>query len=177
MINRPTYLNENRYFTAYIHKAIGSDLISSLRKSGNETLALIGKLDEEQANFKYAKGKWSVKQVLKHITDSERVFAYRALRISRKDITSLPGFDEKQFADLDYCDNLSLEIIKDEFIHVRNATIALFKTMDPAVLDFEGSASLLPISPRILGWVCAGHNEHHIGVIQDRYIVKMQSIN
>ncbi len=175
MINRPTHLNENRFFTAYIGKAEGTDLIQSLRKSGNDTLAVIEKLTEEQANFKYAEGKWSLKQVLRHITDTERVFAYRALRISRKDITSLPGFDEKQFADLDNCDNLSLSALKDEFVHVRNATIALFKTINPEVLDFEGSASLLPITPRILGWLCAGHNVHHINVIKERYLEKKKA--
>ena len=170
MIERPTNLNSEYYFTAYVNKAKGEDLIPALRKSGNDLLELIKPLSEEQSNFKYAEGKWTIKQVIRHITDTERVFAYRALCMSRKDTTPLPGFNQDAFADHDNCQNISLAALKDEFVHVRNATIALFKTMAQEALDYEGMASNLPMTARILGWTNVGHLTHHLGVIEEMYL-------
>lgn len=171
MIERPTHLNKDFYFVPYIEKAEGTDLIKSLREIGNKTLRLIDELSEEQGKYAYAKNKWTIKQVIRHITDAERVFAYRALRFSRKDSTPLPGFDEDAYAKNDFCSGLSLKQIKDEFVQVRKATISLFATMDADVLDFEGVASKLPMTPRIVGWTIAGHNAHHLSVIRERYLV------
>ena len=170
MINRPTNLNSDFYFVAYINKAAGDDLMRSLSEIGNITLRLIEDLTEEQGDFAYAEKKWTLKQVIRHITDSERVFAYRALRFSRKDSTPLPGYDENDYAELDNSGNLSLKQIKDEFIQVREATMALYSTMDVSVLDFEGIASELPITPRMIGWTISGHNTHHLAIIRERYL-------
>ena len=171
MIERPTHLNKDFYFVPYIEKAEGTDLIKSLREIGNKTLRLIEELSEEQGNYAYAKNKWTIKQVIRHITDAERVFAYRALRFSRKDSTPLAGFDEDTYAKNDFSAGLSLKQIKDEFVQVRKATISLFATMNANILDFEGVASKLPMTPRIVGWTIAGHNAHHLSVIRERYLV------
>ena len=170
MIERPTHLNKDLYFSAYIDKAQGEDLIKALKNVGNETLKIIDSLSTEQANFRYAEGKWSIKQLLRHIADTERIFTYRALRISRKDQTPLPGFDENHFAELDNTNQLSLAAIKDEYIHVRKATMALYATMADEVIDFEGQASGLPFTPRTLGWTIVGHNAHHLAVVLERYL-------
>ena len=173
MIERPANLNKDFYFVTYIDKAEGNDLIKSLREAGNSTLRLIEELTEEQGQYAYAENKWSIKQVIRHITDAERVFAYRAFRFSRKDGTPLPGFDEDAYAKNDFSTHLSLKQIKDEFIQVRKATLSLYQTMDAEVLDFEGVASNLPMSARIVGWTIAGHNTHHLNVIRERYLVGM----
>ncbi len=170
MIERPVQLNDNFYFVPYILKAKGNDLIKSLREIGNHTLRLMEELTNEQEDFAYAENKWTVKQVIRHITDAERVFAYRALRFSRKDTAPLPGFSEDAYAKNDFSANLSIKQIKDDFIQVRKATISLFKTMNPDVLDFEGVASELPMTARMVGWTIAGHNVHHLNVIRERYL-------
>ena len=170
MIGRPKNLNKDHYFVSYINKAIGDDLIKSLREVGNDTLRLIEDLTEEHGKFAYAENKWTIKQVIRHIADAERVFAYRAFRFSRKDKTPLSGFDEDFYAESDNSDKLSLKEIKNEYVEVRQATMALFSTMDPDVLDFEGIASDLPITPRMLGWTIVGHNTHHLNVIRERHL-------
>ncbi len=169
MIERPTHLNKEFYFVPYIEKAEGNDLIKALREIGNKTLQLMDELSEEQGKYAYAKNKWTIKQVIRHITDAERVFAYRAFRFSRRDAMPLPGFDEDAYAENDGSTLLSVKQIKDEFIQVRKATISLFTTMDTHVLDFEGVASNLPMTPRMVGWTIAGHNTHHLQVIRERY--------
>ncbi len=170
MITRPTQLNNDFYYTAYIKVASGEELMQALRDIGNQTLKIFNQLSEEQSRFAYAEGKWTIKQVLRHITDAERVFAYRALRFSRKDGTALPGFEEDDYAASDNSHHLRLKSIIEEYIDVRKSTMMLFSTMPKDGLDFEGTASGLPMTPRIIGWTMVGHNAHHLSVLQERYL-------
>ena len=170
MIEKPKNLEPTFYYTPYIQAAEGKGLIESLWMSKSELAFLIDGLDDQMSNFKYAEGKWTIKQVLQHVCDCERIFSYRALRFSRRDKTVLPGFEENDYAQNDNSETLDLRDIKDEFIAVRQASITLFKYMDPESLDFLGNANGLELTPRALGWIISGHTIHHCKIIKERYL-------
>jgi len=170
MIDKPIFSNPNHFYIPIVSNAIEMDLINSLEQSCRNTESLIASIPKDLENYKYQEGKWSIKQIIKHISDSERVHSYRALTIARKDKTSLPSFDENFFAISDNCDNLSLTAIKKEFIAVRKSTIELFKTLSQESLDFEGTGNNMVFTPRIIGWLISGHNTHHCSVIESKYL-------
>lgn len=171
MIEKPNN-NPELYFSPYLLIAKGHDLIESLTISKNEIVDLINEIDDSMADYKYAKDKWTIKQVLKHICDSERVDSYRALRFSKNDKTDLPGYDENEYAKVDNSHNLSLDQIKHEFIAVRNSTIELFKSLNPDSLDYIGTGNNQKFTPRIVGWKISGHSTHHYKIIKERYLTK-----
>lgn len=117
----------------------------------------------------YAEGKWSVREVLVHLADSERIFSTRALRLARGDRTPLPGFDENVYAPASRADRRPLEDILAELHAVRASTLALFRSLEPDELARSGTASDAPVSVRALAWIIAGHMQHHLGVLRDRY--------
>lgn len=169
-IARPVHFDPTHYFMHYINTAPGDDLMTSLAETERALVTYIDGLDANKGNFAYAAGKWTVKQVLQHITDTERIMSYRALRFARKDQSVLPGFDENAYADNDYAATLSLNDLKTEFLAVRKATELLFANMNAEVLDFQGVASQVSISPRALGWMLSGHSMHHLNVLNERYV-------
>jgi uncharacterized damage-inducible protein DinB len=134
------------------------------------TKAFIQSIPAEKADYKYAEGKWTVKQVLRHIIDTERIFVYRAFRFSRFDTTPLAGFDEDAYIDATQTIDYSLNDLLEEFVSVRQTTIQVYKTMTPAMLDFKGTANNIPITPRCIGYMAVGHNLHHCNVIRERYL-------
>lgn len=168
-ITKPQNFNPNHYFNHYIKTAPGVDLEASIDETTAKLASYIDSLSEEDGAFAYADGKWTVKQVLQHLNDTERILAYRAFRISRKDKTNLPGFEENDYAKHDYSEDLSLSLIKEEFLAIRQSTKFLFSKMNKDVIDFEGKASDFSISPRALGWVISGHAAHHLNVLKERY--------
>ncbi len=169
-IERPTDLDPNVYFTNYLNKAKGNDLIQELENSAQEIIDLLKQVSTEKETYRYAEGKWTIKQLIQHIVDAERIFAYRALRISRKDTTSLPGYDEDLLAANDFTSELTLKQIIDDFVNVRRATITLFKNMNPEALDFAGEGNGFKLTPRYIGWIVIGHLTHHIDVLHERYL-------
>ena len=170
MIEKPVFPDLNHFYIPIVSNAIEKDLIQSLELSCRNTELLIDSIPSTLGNYKYEKGKWTVKQVLKHISDSERVHSYRALTIARRDKTKLPSFDEDLFAISDNSENLSLQMIKEEFLSVRKSTIELFKTLSPESLDFEGFGNNMIFTPRIIGWLISGHNSHHCSVLESKYL-------
>lgn len=168
-INKPDYPIESEYFGNYVKKALGEDLIASLLLSQKSTVALYEKFTEKQGDFAYAEGKWTVKQVLQHIIDTERIFCNRALRLARKDKTPLPGYDENHYADFDFANHRTLNAIIEEYQIVRQSTIYLFASFHQDVLDEEGTAGVNVFTPRIIGWMLSGHNDHHNAVLRERY--------
>lgn len=170
MIEKPKNINPKLYFAPFLLIAKGKDLIESLTISKNEVLELINKIDETTANYKYEENKWTVKQVLKHICDSERVHSYRALRFSKNDKTDLPGYDENKYAEVDNSKNLSVNQIKNEFIAIRNSTIELFRSLNSNTLDYIGTGNKQQLTARIVGWKISGHSTHHCNVIRERYL-------
>jgi uncharacterized damage-inducible protein DinB len=170
MIEKPKNIDPELYFSPFLLIAKGNDLIESLTISKNEIIDLINGIDNAMSNYKYEENKWTIKQVLKHICDSERVHSYRALRFSKNDKTDLPGFDENEYAKVDNSENLNLEQIKNEFIAVRNSTIELFKSLNLDSLDYIGTGNKQELTPRIVGWKISGHSTHHCKIIKERYL-------
>ena len=170
MIEKPSYNIESDYFANYVQKAKGTDLLPALEVNLKETIRLYESLVGGKESFQYAEGKWTVKQVLQHIIDTERIFTYRALRIARADKTPLPGYEENDYAAHDNTKNRSLTDLIQEFKQVRMSSITLFASFALGNLDREGLASNVTFTPRIIGWLLCGHAAHHNNVIQERYI-------
>jgi hypothetical protein len=133
---------------------------------------LLRGFNEEKGNYRYAPGKWTVKELLGHITDSERVFAYRALVFARNDSAALPGFDQDPWVQYANHSNVSLKDLVDEFDAVRRSTIHLLRQLDPAAWMRLGIANNNPITVRALAYVIAGHTEHHLEILKSRYVSK-----
>lgn len=160
------------FYSTYIQNAHGiSDPIEALNKQLAETLALLNPLDESKQLFRYAPEKWSVKEVVVHMIDSERIFAYRALRIGRGDQTPLASFEEKPYvaaAEANACD---WQELLEEFEHVRKASILLLSHLPHAAWIRTGTASGQTISVRALAYIIAGHVGHHTGILRERYLL------
>lgn len=158
------------YFGTYIEKIQQNDLLKSLKDGVGEMQAFARMIPTQKTDYRYAEGKWSVKEVLSHLTDAERVFSYRAMRFSRNDKTELPGFDENVYVPESNAAARTLEGIVNEFIHVRHASISLFESFTDEMLSRKGIASGKEISVRALGFCLAGHQLHHTNVIKERYL-------
>lgn len=170
MNQRPFYRDAPSYCHPFFDLVPTDDLIGELKKSLTETTALFNSIPIEKAGYRYAAGKWSVKEVLQHLVDCERVYSYRAFRFSRFDTNELAGFDEN-----DYIKNVegvtkSLDELCTEFIHLRNATILLYSHMTAEMLDFKGKANNVTYTARSLGFMTVGHSIHHCNMIRSRYL-------
>jgi hypothetical protein len=168
-IPRPAPSEYAPYYGRYIDKVPEGDLFRTLEEQARETQRLLSGLSEARALHRYAPGKWSVKEVVGHVTDSERVFSYRALRFARADATVLPGFDENAWVPAGNFDARSVKDLAAELGAVRSATIALFRGFDPAALARGGTASDNVVSVRAIGWIIAGHERHHVALLHERY--------
>jgi uncharacterized damage-inducible protein DinB len=157
-------------YRRYVEAVADGDVIETLERQGAETQALLGALDAAQAGHRYAPGKWTVKQVVGHLADGERVFAYRTLCFARKDQTALPPFEEDDWAAANTCDQRSLRDVLAELAAVRQATLALLRGLDDEAWDRQGTASGKRLSVRALAWIVAGHEAHHLRVLRERYL-------
>ena len=167
---RPQENTYGDYYKNYISLVTENDLISALDYSVNRSLTFWSKLSEDQGNYRYAEGKWSIKELLQHIIDTERIFSYRALAFARGETTALPGYDENEYADKCLADSRSLKDLIEELILVRKSTIVLFKSFDKNVLDNLGNASGSNLSVRAAGFIIVGHEIHHMNVVKERYL-------
>ena len=134
------------------------------------TSDFIRSLPEEKLSYRYAAGKWTIKEILAHIIDDERIYAYRALRFARNDKTELPGFDQDNYALHSGANERMIESLLHEFAAVRNATIALFESFDEQVLTRKGIASGNVMSVRAAAYHIAGHELRHVNIIRERYL-------
>jgi uncharacterized damage-inducible protein DinB len=169
-IKRPEANECAEYFHRYIGKVEGDDALQILTDAKSETSGFLKNLSDEQWDHRYEVGKWSIKEVMLHIIDTERIFAYRALRIGRNDQTPLPGFEQDDYIPYNYADSRSSASIIEEYEAVRNASITLFKNMNDEAMNFRGTASKNPISARAAMFILAGHEIHHMNIINDRYL-------
>jgi hypothetical protein len=168
-ISRPRPDEHSAYYGAYIARVDGDDAGPALESQLTAMTRTLGAFSESMALHRYAPGKWSVKEVVGHLCDSERVFAYRALRFARADATPLPGFEEDLYVPAGRFDARPLPDLLDELQVVRSATLSLFRSFDEVALSRRGIASDRLISVRALAWVVAGHVAHHAAVLRDRY--------
>lgn len=167
---RPLPGEYDAFFAAYVSRVPAGSVLVHLRSQHHETLSLLSSLPDPAADFAYAPGKWTIKQVVGHIADTERVMSYRALRFSRNDKTGLAGFDEKLFAAEAGSAARSLRDLLDEFRIVREATVAFFSGIPTDHLRRGGEANGKFVSVRALAFIIAGHELHHRAILRERYL-------
>jgi hypothetical protein len=175
MITRPKPEDSPPYYHKYIDAVPEADLISALENEMHDAAELMDSIPAAKENFAYAEGKWTLKQVISHVVDTERIFNYRALRISRFDTTPLSGFDENKYAPRANAENRSLSDLKEEFIAVRRSTILFFRSLTPEMLEAKGSANNYTMTPKAIGWMIPGHSRHHFNIITERYLGQANS--
>ncbi len=160
------------FYKPYIEE-IGQELtiLSGLEVIGNEFVDLIGSLSDEKLNFAYDKNKWTIKEVIVHLIDAERIFSYRALRFARNDKTDLSGFEENDYVPFSEANKRSKGDLIAEFKAVRISTISLFQSFSDEMLLRIGTIGGNAMSVRALGFIILGHQKHHINVLQERYLI------
>ena len=155
----------------YIDLVKELDVIGAMEKQSQELQDLLTNVDESRANYRYAPGKWSIKQVVGHIEDCERVFAYRALAIARGQTTSLPGFDENLWMENSPFESTSLVYRAEAFLLLRQTTVAMFRDFDDEAWARKGTANEKPASVLGLAYVLVGHARHHMNILRERYAI------
>lgn len=157
------------YYQKYVDRVPAGDLLALLVRQGDETAALLGRVKEKDAGHRYAPEKWSIREVMGHIADAERVFAYRALRFARGDEAPLQSFDENAFVAGGGFERRTLADLVAEFRAVRQATLTLLRSLDEAAWARGGTASGKHVTVRALGHIIAGHEAHHVAILKERY--------
>lgn len=160
----------NPYYNTYLSKTNNLTLKEGLRSNLETVLLFLESISEEKFEYRYAEGKWTIKEMILHIIDTERIFCYRALRIARKDQTSLPGFDQDAYVPPSNANERSIHSLLDEYKAVRQASITLFDSFREETLMRTGTASNSAISVRALGFILIGHENHHCEIIRERYL-------
>lgn len=157
------------YLQNYLSKARGTGIHEALSHSLERVNSLFGTVSEDHSLHRYAEGKWSIREMLQHMNDTERIFAYRALRFAREDRTPLAGFEENDYAPASRADRLSLASLLDEHRIIRQGTFALYQSFDERMLGQQGKAGGNMVGVRTLGLIIAGHAEHHCDILEERY--------
>jgi hypothetical protein len=169
VIARPQAGEYAPYYERYISLIEQNDVLATLDRQRREMVLLLSGLSEEQGNFRYAPEKWSAKQVLGHVCDTERVFAYRALRIARGDVTPMEGFEQDDYVkNGPFARHVIAEVIED-YIAVRRATISLLRSLEEAAWSRRGIANKNEVTVRALAYTIAGHEVHHRRILQEKY--------
>ena len=168
---RPSDSEYAEFYRKYVSRVPDGDIVEILREQIHVTCALIEKAGEEKAGYAYAPGKWTVREVIGHLADAERIFAYRALRFARGDETNLAGFDETAYVPAGRFGGRSLASMLEEFRAVRAATVALYAGLPPEAWSRSGPANNNIVSVRALVWITAGHERHHRALLEERYFV------
>ena len=167
---RPDASEHAPYYSGYIARVPVGDVVETLSTQHETTIELLRALPEEKGGLRYAPGKWSVREVVGHLIDAERIFSYRALRFARADGTPLAGFDENTYVANAKFDARTLPGLCDEYEAVRRATVLLFASLDSEEWMRRGSANNYEMSVRALAWVSAGHELHHLEILKTRYL-------
>jgi hypothetical protein len=167
---RPQTGEYAEYYGKYIALVPGTDIMATLEGQRLGTSQLLGARSEREGNFRYAPDKWSVKEVIGHLADSERIFAYRALRIARADQTPLSGFEQDDYVKYGGFMERTLADLAEEFAEVRGATIALLGGLDEAAWQRSGVANKNAITVRALAYIIAGHELHHRRILEEKYL-------
>lgn len=158
------------FFDRYINLVPKSDVLDALKQAASFDVLIDAQTIEQLGDRRYAPGKWTVTDILQHIIDTERIMAYRALRIARNDKTPLPGFDEESFAEFTNATNRTVADLYEEYEQQRASTIRLFSSFTDEMLLRSGTASDKPISTLALGFVLVGHAQHHVNILRERYL-------
>jgi hypothetical protein len=168
-LSRPGAEEHAPYYARYIELVPEGNLVDLLVEQQLDTLGMLRRVEEERGAFAYAPGKWTIKEVIGHMSDAERVFSYRALRFARGDATPLASFDENAYAPAGRFNDRRMGSLIDEFQSIRAATVHLFRYLSDEELTRRGVASGNPVSVRALGYIIAGHERHHASLLRERY--------
>lgn len=166
-------LNQNEYseyYDYYISLNTTENIIANLENQLKNTTDFFKSIPVDKLEFQYEIGKWSPKDILQHLIDSERVFAYRALRFARFDSINLPGYEENDYADVANATSRTIEDLLEEYKIVKLASIHLFKSFSEKMLLNIGQANNAPVSVKAIGFIISGHEIHHINIIKERYL-------
>jgi uncharacterized damage-inducible protein DinB len=156
------------YYDRYIALVLGEEILNTLDQQRRQTMLLLSGRDEDDGNFRYAPGKWSAKEVLGHVCDTERIFTYRALRISRGDSAPMEGFEQDDYVRNGPFANRPLGDLVEEFIAVRRATLSLLRNLDETAWTRRGIANKNEVSVRALAYIIAGHELHHRRILEEK---------
>ena len=160
----------NPYYQSYIDLSLKGPIVENLESNMKRVMAFYKSIPREKLDYAYAHGKWTPKDIILHLTDAERVFAYRALRVARADATELSGFEQDDYVVSAMAGQRSLESLLNEYKAVRSASIELFRSFPQETLALRGLASGSVISVRAIGYILTGHENHHVKVIGERYL-------
>jgi uncharacterized damage-inducible protein DinB len=171
---KPSQLHPDEFaghFATYINQVSDEyTLTEELEISVHRLIKFVQDIPMDKFDYRYAEGKWTIKDIILHLIDAERIFTYRALRFARNDKTALPGFDENDYVDEAHAGKRSLQDLLTELLIVRQGTLAMFKSFSEEELLRKGTASNNPMSVRALGFTIIGHQNHHQRVFQERYL-------
>ncbi|HET8547528.1 MAG TPA: DinB family protein [Bryobacteraceae bacterium] len=170
MIGRPAQSEAAPYYFTYINQVIGEDAAATIEKQLDECMPLLSSISEERSVYRYAPDKWSIRQVLNHVTDTERAFAFRALWFARGFDSPLPSYDQNIAAAAADADRVAWAAHVEEFRRVRLSTISLFANMPARAWERSGIASDNRFTVRALAYIIAGHVAHHVTVLRERYL-------
>lgn len=169
MINKPAATGT--WLDRYVNLVPDTSLIDGFKRQTQETLNLLSTLNDAEVNFRYAEGKWNLKEMMVHLIDTERIFAFRAMAFARSEKQALPGYDENEYVKNSHADTRDWRSLLEEFIVVRTCTVATFAGFHPSVLNNIGTANNMLMPVAALGFAILGHEMHHINIIQTRYLV------
>lgn len=158
------------YYGRYISLILSGDILTSLEEQPRETLSLLSGLSEDQSDYRYAPGKWSIKEVLGHVIDTERIMAYRALRIARNDPKPIEGFEQDDYVRFGDFENCRVADLMEEFTCVRRGSLFLFQKLSPEAWTRRGTANQNEVTVRALAYLIAGHELHHRRVLEEKYL-------
>ena len=167
---KPALTEHAPEFSNYVALVGEGDIIQTLERQIENSLSLLRTIPSDKANFRYAPEKWSVKELLGHLIDSERIFSYRALRFARNDQTPLPGYEQNDYVRNADFDRRNLADMAEEFATVRRATIQLLRPLNETEWLRHGKANENEVTVRALAYIIAGHELHHMGVLRSRYL-------
>jgi hypothetical protein len=167
-MSRPEPNEHAEYYLRYISLVPDGDIVKTLASQLNATLTLLRGVTEKEGNTRHAPYTWSVKEVVGHLADAERVFGYRALRFARNDNTPLPGFEENDYVRNAHFDACALKGLVDEFEFVRRSSLAFFGNLGEEAWSRGGSANNSPVSVRAIAFIMAGHELHHTAILRKR---------
>ena len=171
-MNRPETNEFAPYYNNYISQIGENAVIPILGSQAGEIRSILSDVPEEKGAYAYAEGKWTIKELLSHLIDGERIFAYRVLRISRGDKTPIEGFDQDDYIATSNANNRTFADLLDEFDHERQANLRLVKNLSEEASVRMGAASNNPVSVRALVYIMAGHVKHHLRILNERYLIE-----
>ncbi len=170
-VTKPASSEYSPYYKSYIARVPGDDVVAALTNQISSSQNLIRGIPEEKGDFRYAEGKWNIRELIGHVIDTERVMAYRALRFARNDPTPLAGFDQDPYVKYSNSEGRSLDSLRNEFTLLREANLCMFLNFDEDAWGRTGTANGHPVSARALSYIIAGHEIHHFNILRERYLI------